>query len=111
MKITFFNAQKINKNRDGFDFEFFYTVNEKENIHKIHVVTKSDGAELAWHISPQDLNEYSKKAFSLVVDFIKTYWKKHHELPDESREYFEGRELQMLRKDKVSWENYVLELE
>ena len=111
MKIKFVNARRINPDRDGFDFLYFYTVDEEDTIHKIHVVTGSDGAELAWNISQQDLYEYSKRVFPLVINFVKSHWQRHHKLPDENHEYHETRELGTLGSAKVDWENYVLKLE
>lgn len=111
MKITFIGARRVNPGRDGFDFLYFYTIDEDTTTHKIHVVTLSDRSELAWNISEPDLYEYSKRVFALVIDFIKSHWYRYHELPDENREYYEPDELGKLSSTKENWENYVLELE
>ena len=112
MKLTFIDARRVISRRDRFDFQYFYTVDEENNVHKIHVVTSSHGAELAWNIkSEQDLHEYSKIVFPLVITFMKAHWQEHHKLPEENQEYFEKRELILLGKTKIDWKNYVLELD
>lgn len=110
MRLIFTNVRRENPSRDGFDFQYFYRVEDDNTIHSIYIVTTSDGAELAWNISEHDLYEYSKRAFALVVDFIKHYWNHHNQLPDESQKYFENKELGQLGANKVDWKDYILYL-
>jgi len=109
MKITFTKCQRINEARDGLDL-LFYFVDDNQNIHKIHTVAKL-GAQISWYLTQQEVYEYSKKVFPLVVNFIGDWWNKHRTLPPEGQPYFEGKELGYVRSNKLDWENYTIELD
>ncbi|MBO0947504.1 hypothetical protein [Fibrella forsythiae] len=108
MKLTFVSARRVNLDRDGFDFQYFYTINHGEDTHQIHIVTTTNGAELAWHIGQADLVAYSKRAFVLAVKYIKWHWQTTGTLPDEQRQYFEKRDLARLSDASLDWQGYIL---
>lgn len=110
MKITFINAKRVNLDRDGIDFQYFYQIdNNIASIHKIHVVCNL-GAEISWIMNLQEVNEYSKKVFTVIKDFFVENWNDLKKLPDEEEEYIIQEEFHRTDKEKTDWKNYILEL-
>ena len=110
MKIAFLNCRRVNPARDGLDLIYSYAVDDSNDIREIHVVAKL-GAQIAWYMSDDEIYEYSKQVFPLVVSLINHYWATSRELPPQDFEYYEGRDLAYVRSSKLSWENFVLQLD
>lgn len=110
MKLMFIGARRVNPDRDGFDFQFFYRVDEESESRKIHVVISSNGAELAWNISQQDEYEYAKRVFAVVVPFIKNYWNRNRLLPEQDVEYYEKDHFAKISDNKLNWEQFEIDL-
>lgn len=111
MKITFTTAKRINPDRDGLDFVYFYKDSESDTEHKIHVVVSTLGAEIAWRASNSEIYKYSQRAFVLVDEYIRRYWSDFRQLPDDNKIYFEKDELGRLSEKYLQWENHTIVLQ
>lgn len=111
MKITFTTFKRINPDRDGFDFLYFYKDSESDTIHKFHAVISTYGAERAWNVTEEVTYKIAQKAFVLVDEYIRAYWNSCKRLPDEDKEYFEKSELGRLSEKSIPWENHTIDLQ
>ncbi|MCE7062554.1 hypothetical protein [Dyadobacter sp. CY343] len=109
MKITFTNCRRINPDRDGLDLQYFYKVDMSPELHVIHVVLRL-GAQISWHMSADQLVNYSKSAFPRIVDFVTDHWLHYNELPAENKEYWEGKDFALVSSEALEWMNYSIEL-
>lgn len=110
MKITFINVQRITPDRDGIDFLYHYQCNGDPNIKTFHGVFHLL-APSPWDLSKEEELFFSKKAFWLVIEYIKKFWGEKFILPQEKVKYFLGQDLTSKSYIETDWKNYSLELE
>jgi hypothetical protein len=109
MRITCVGYERINEARDGLDLRFSF-VDDKGRLYRFHSVAKL-GAQISWYMTKEGVDEYSRKVFPLVVNFINDWWNRFGQLPPENEEYYEGRELGHVRSSKLDWEKYTINLD